>query len=234
MTGVQTCALPIYEPLAQLRVDDVGGITELFDFNIPLRWTVAHVYQAVLDKKEYMKELDFAATLAAYIHFKLTDKKIIGIGDAAGIFPISEGNYDKGMSDKFVKLVSDKGYDIKPIEVFPKVLSAGDNAIRFAITSLPVPLSPLIRTDESLLPISGRVPIIVDGGVRSGVDVLKMLALGADAVFIGRPVCVAAIGGGLDGVRIYFEGIRTQLAQAMLLTGVGTVGDINPELLFQG
>lgn len=82
--------------------------------------------------------------------------------------------------------------------------------------------------------LRGRVPIIVDGGVRSGVDVLKMLALGADAVFIGRPVCVAAIGGGLDGVRIYFEGIRTQLAQAMLLTGVGTVGDINPELLFQG
>lgn len=103
-------------------------LTELFDFNIPLRWTVAHVYQAVLDKKDYVKELDFAATLAAYIHFKLTGKKVIGVGDAAGIFPVSAGNYDKGMSDKFVKLVSDKGYDIKPMEVFPKVLSAGDNA----------------------------------------------------------------------------------------------------------
>lgn len=81
--------------------------------------------------------------------------------------------------------------------------------------------------------VRGRAVIFVDGAVRSGVDVLKMLALGADAALIGRPICVAAIGGGLEGVKSYFEGIAAQLSQAMLLTGVGAIRDISPEILFR-
>ena len=103
-------------------------LTELFNFNIPLRWTIAHLYQAVLDKKEYIKEVDFATTLASYIHFKLTGERVAGVGDAAGIFPISEGDYDKKMVDAFEKLAADKGYAIKLNEVLPKVLSAGEPA----------------------------------------------------------------------------------------------------------
>ena len=82
--------------------------------------------------------------------------------------------------------------------------------------------------------VRGRMTILVDGAVRTGVDVLKMLALGADAVLIGRPVSVAAIGGGLEGVRDYFGTIRQQFCQAMLLTGVGRVSDISSEILYQG
>ena len=82
--------------------------------------------------------------------------------------------------------------------------------------------------------VRGRMTVLVDGAVRTGVDVLKMLALGADAVLIGRPVSVAAIGGGLEGVRDYFGNIRQQFCQAMLLTGVGRVSDISSEILYQG
>ena len=102
-------------------------LTRAFDFNIPLRWTIAHIYQAVLDKKDYVKELDFAVTLAGYIHFKLTGERVIGVGDAAGIFPIEKGNYNEKMVKDFEKLALDKGYDIKLMEILPKVLSAGDD-----------------------------------------------------------------------------------------------------------
>ena len=102
-------------------------LTRVFDFNIPLRWTIAHIYQAVLDKKDYVKELDFAVTLAGYIHFKLTGERVTGVGDAAGIFPIEKGNYNEKMVKDFEKLALDKGYNIKLMEILPKVLSAGDD-----------------------------------------------------------------------------------------------------------
>lgn len=102
-------------------------LTRAFDFNIPLRWTIAHIYQAVLDKKDYVKDLDFAVTLAGYIHFKLTGERVIGVGDAAGIFPIENGNYNEKMVKDFEKLALDKGYNIKLMEILPKVLSAGDD-----------------------------------------------------------------------------------------------------------
>lgn len=77
------------------------------------------------------------------------------------------------------------------------------------------------------------VSILVDGGVRTGADVFKMLALGAHAVGIGRPVSLAAIGGGGDGVAGYFSRIRDELVQTMILTGCGDIGAITPEALFR-
>ena len=107
--------------------DAADELTGVFNFNIPLRWTIAHIYQAVLDKKDYVKELDFAVTLAGYIHFKLTGERVIGVGDAAGIFPIENGDYNEKMVKDFEKLALDKGYNIKLMEILPKVLSAGDD-----------------------------------------------------------------------------------------------------------
>lgn len=80
--------------------------------------------------------------------------------------------------------------------------------------------------------VKGRLPIVVDGGVRDGVDVLKMLALGADVVGVGRPLSIAALGGGAEGVSKLLENMRAQLEQAMLLTGCATVAQISPEVLF--
>ena len=74
-----------------------------------------------------------------------------------------------------------------------------------------------------------RVKIFVDGGIRTGGDVYKCLALGADAVLIGRPVCHAAIGGGAVGVAMYFEKIKGELHDNMLITGCNTLKDITPD-----
>lgn len=82
--------------------------------------------------------------------------------------------------------------------------------------------------------VRGQIHILVDGGVRTGVDVLKMLALGAEAVLIGRPVSIAAIGGGREGVTAYFTEIKSQLEQAMLLTGCATLSDISERILYRG
>ncbi|TGE33900.1 alpha-hydroxy-acid oxidizing protein [Desulfosporosinus sp. Sb-LF] len=79
--------------------------------------------------------------------------------------------------------------------------------------------------------VDGRIPVIVDGGVRSGTDVLKMLALGADAVLIGRPLVIAAYGGGAEGVALAIRRMTKELKQAMLLTGCATLDDINLNVL---
>jgi isopentenyl diphosphate isomerase/L-lactate dehydrogenase-like FMN-dependent dehydrogenase len=79
--------------------------------------------------------------------------------------------------------------------------------------------------------VRGRLALLADGGVRSGVDILKMLALGAEAVFIGRPYAVAAIGGGAAGVDIYTGQYRSQLEQALIMTGCPGVAMAGPHLL---
>ena len=80
--------------------------------------------------------------------------------------------------------------------------------------------------------VKGRIAILVDGGVRSGGDVAKMLALGADAVMIGRPLAVAAMGGLKEGVEGYLEKIKTELIQTMILTGCPDIAAIGPRILF--
>lgn len=82
--------------------------------------------------------------------------------------------------------------------------------------------------------VKGRVPLIVDGGVRDGVDVLKMLALGADVVGIGRPVAIAAMGGQTTGVQTYLQSVHAQLTQAMLMTGCRDIANISDECIFKG
>ena len=105
-------------------------LTEVFDFNIPLRWTGAHLYQCVLDDEPHLKDTVFVTTLASYIHWRLTGRKVIGIGDAAGIFPIdSEAlDYDQKKVELFDGLIADKGYPWKLRDVLPEVLVAGQEA----------------------------------------------------------------------------------------------------------
>lgn len=105
-------------------------LSELFDFNIPQRWSIAHLYQAILNGEEHVKDIDYIATLAAYVHWKLTGNKVIGIGEASGMFPIDSeiNDYDKKMLVKFDEKISDKGFPWKIEEILPKVLVAGENA----------------------------------------------------------------------------------------------------------
>lgn len=105
-------------------------LTELFQYNIPQRWSIAHLYQAILNGEEHVKEIAYLTTLAGYIHWKLTGEKVLSIGDASGMFPIdSETNtYDAAMVAKFDELVAPKGYPWKLIDILPKVLVAGEKA----------------------------------------------------------------------------------------------------------
>ena len=100
-------------------------LTALFGFNIPQRWSIAHLYQAVLNGEEHVKDIAFLTTLAGYIHWRLTGEKLMGVGEASGMFPIDSQklDYDEDMVQKFKAL---SGIDLRAI--LPKVLPAGANA----------------------------------------------------------------------------------------------------------
>lgn len=102
----------------------------VFNFNIPQRWSIAHLYQAILNKEEHVKDVAYFTTLSGYIHWQLTGQKVLGVGDASGMFPIDPATSDfyDGMIEKFDKLVEDRGYSWKLREIMPKVLCAGDDA----------------------------------------------------------------------------------------------------------
>ncbi|MBQ3253519.1 MAG: hypothetical protein IJA65_03095 [Acholeplasmatales bacterium] len=104
-------------------------LSKEFNFNIPQRWSVSHIYQAIINNEAEVKNIDFATTLAGYIHYKLTNKRVIGIGDGSGMFPIDTNilDYDKKMLDKFESLVKNK-VSWKLLDILPKILVAGDNA----------------------------------------------------------------------------------------------------------
>ena len=110
--------------------DAAAELTREFNFNIPERWSIAHLYQAMLNKEEHVKDVAFFTTLAGYVHYKLTGKKVLGVGDASGMFPIDSKtcNYDAAMVAQFDKLVESKGYSFKLMDIIPEVLCAGDDA----------------------------------------------------------------------------------------------------------
>ena len=105
-------------------------LSELFHFNIPLRWSISHVYQAILNGENHINKIDFLTTLAGYIHWQLTGKKVLGVGDASGILPIDSNtnNYDAEMVAKFDKLIEPKNLGWKILDILPEVLNAGEDA----------------------------------------------------------------------------------------------------------
>ena len=111
-----------------LAGEAANKLTEVFQFNIPDRWSIAHLYQVILDGEEHVKDVRYFTTLAGYIHTLLTGEKVLGIGEASGMFPMEGNNYSETMLDKFDALVEEKGYPWKIREILPKVLVAGENA----------------------------------------------------------------------------------------------------------
>ena len=105
-------------------------LTPYLNFNVPQRWSVAHLYQAILNGEEHVKQIKFQTTLAGYIHWQMTGEKVVGIGEAAGMFPIDSKtrDYNQTMVDKFDAKLAEKGMPFKLRDIFPKVLVAGENA----------------------------------------------------------------------------------------------------------
>jgi sugar (pentulose or hexulose) kinase len=105
-------------------------LTDAFGVNIPLRWSVAHLHQAVLDNEPHVADLDFITTLAGYVHWRLTGRKILGVGDASGMFPIDAAThtYDADLLARYDAIVATKAPSVKLLELLPEVLVAGQAA----------------------------------------------------------------------------------------------------------
>ena len=105
-------------------------LSELFVYNIPLRWSISHLYQAILNKEEHVKDITFLTTLAGYVHWQITGEKVLGIGDASGMLPIDPEtkNYSAEMVNKFNNLIKPYGFSWTLEDILPKVLLAGENA----------------------------------------------------------------------------------------------------------
>ncbi len=110
--------------------DAAAELTELFDVNIPLRWSISHLHQAVRDAEPHVPRVRFLTTLAGYVHWKLTGRKVLGVGDASGMFPIdpATGNYDAELLARYDRLASGGPLALPLLDLLPSVLTAGRSA----------------------------------------------------------------------------------------------------------
>ncbi|MBP5332542.1 MAG: ATPase, partial [Bacteroidales bacterium] len=105
-------------------------LSKLFVYNIPLRWSISHLYQAILNGEAHVPGIRYLTTLAGYVHWKLTGEKVLGVGDASGMIPVDSatGTYRADMVEKFDALVKPRGFSWKLLDILPRVLGAGESA----------------------------------------------------------------------------------------------------------
>ena len=113
-----------------MTADAAEALTSLFDFNIPQRWSIAHLYQAILNGESHLPSLARLTTLAGHVHYMLTGRHVMGVGEASGMFPIDSqtGTYDARMVRLFYEAIASKGYGWKLLDILPAVLNAGEDA----------------------------------------------------------------------------------------------------------
>ena len=158
-------------------------LSEEFQFNIPQRWSIAHLYQSILNGEEHVADIEYLSTLACYIHWKLTGNKVAGIGEASGMFPIDSNimDYDQKMLDQFDGLIAEKNYPWKIGEILPKVLVAGENA------------GALTEEGAKLLDVSGKLKAGIpmcppEGDAGTGMAATKSVAQRTGNVSAGTSV----------------------------------------------
>ena len=105
-------------------------LSELFHYNIPLRWSISHLYECILEDNDHVKDIRYLTTLAGYVHWQLTGQFVLGVGDASGMIPVDPAtkDYDAVMVRKFDELITPKGYPWTLSDILPKVLVAGEQA----------------------------------------------------------------------------------------------------------
>ena len=151
-------------------------LTELFDFNIPQRWSIAHFYQAILNGEEHTKSVAHLTTLAGYVHYLLTGEFAVGIGEASGMFPIdsAKNNYNSEMLAEFNALPEIEALGIKAENILPRVLLAGENA------------GMLTESGAALLDVSGNLKSGIPMAPPEGDAGTGMVATDAVAVKTGN------------------------------------------------
>ena len=158
-------------------------LTGIFKYNIPQRWSIAHLRQAIINKEEHVKDIDFLTTLAGYVHWKLTGEKVLGVGDASGMFPIDTDTKDfyVKMIEQFDELVAGENYPWKLREILPKVLVAGEDAGK------------LTKEGAKLLDVSGKlkegIPVCPpEGDAGTGMAATNSVAVRTGNVSAGTSV----------------------------------------------
>ena len=158
-------------------------LTKLFQYNIPQRWSIAHLRQAILNKEEHVKDINYLTTLAGYVHWKMTGKKVLGVGDASGMFPIDTDtkDYYARMLEQFDELTAEEKYPWKLKEILPEVLVAGENA------------GTLTEEGAKLLDASGRlkagIPVCPpEGDAGTGMAATNSVAVRTGNVSAGTSV----------------------------------------------
>ncbi len=158
-------------------------LTEKLGFNIPQRWSISHLYQAVLNKEEHVKDVAFFTTLAGYIHYKLTGEKVLGVGDASGMFPIDAqtNDYNQKMVAQFDGLMAGEGFSWKLADILPKSLNAGEAA------------GTLTAEGAKLLDVSGKleagIPLCPpEGDAGTGMVATNAVAVGTGNVSAGTSI----------------------------------------------
>ncbi len=188
-------------------------LTKEFNFNIPERWSISHLYQAILNEEEHVKDVTFFTTLAGYIHWKLTGEKVLGIGDASGMFPIDSTtrDYDADMMAKFDALVAPCGFDWKLGGILPKVLGAGENA------------GCLTAEGAKLLDVSGKlnagIPVCPpEGDAGTGMVATNSVAVRTGNVSAGTSVfAMIVLENALKGVHQAIDLVTTPVGDAVAM-----------------
>lgn len=207
-------------------------LSKEFNFNVPQRWSIAHLYQLMLDKAQHLQQLDFLTTLAGYVHWRLTGKRVLGIGDASGMFPVdgATGTYDASMMATFNGFVEKSGFTWKLDTVLPQVLKAGDGAGRLTdcgagwldptgMLESGIPLCPP-EGDADTGMVATNAVAVGKGNVSAGTSIFAMIVMQAslkkaypeiDVITTpeGRPVAMVHgnnCTGDIDGwVRVFHE-----------------------------
>lgn len=201
-------------------------LTELFDFNIPERWSVAHLYQAILNGEEHVKDIAFITTLAGYVHWKLTGEKVIGIGDASGMFPVRDNDWNSDFVEKF-KLLT--GIDWPSIA--PKILLAGQNAGTLTADGkqyLFSGSSDMCSSDCSLCPPEGDAGTGMvscnavapnTGNVSAGTSVFTMVVLDKPLKSLHREIDIVTTPDGRDVAMVHYNECTSRIDPWVKLFG---------------
>ncbi|MCM1054780.1 MAG: FGGY-family carbohydrate kinase [Bacteroides sp.] len=196
-------------------------LTELFGFNIPQRWSIAHLYQAILNGEEHVARISYITTLAVYIHYRLTGVFAAGVGEASGMFPTSGIGYNGEMLEKFRRLIADGSFKWDIEEILPKVMNAGEQCgtlteegARLLDTEgdlkAGIPLCPpegdagtgMVATD-SVLPKTGNI--------SGGTSIFSMLVLEKPLKGVYKEIDVVATPDGSDVAMVHCNNCCSEL-----------------------
>jgi sugar (pentulose or hexulose) kinase len=202
-------------------------LTELFNFNIPERWSVAHLYQAILNREEHVKDIAFITTLAGYVHWKLTGEKVIGVCDASGMFPVKDKNWNPEFVEKFKCLT---GIDWSSIA--PKVLLAGQNAgtltaegrqYLFGKTSNLCPSSCILCSppegDAGTGMVSCNAVAPRTGNVSAGTSVFAMVVLDKPLKSLHKEIDIVTTPDGRDVAMVHYNECTSKIDPWVKLFG---------------